>query len=266
MPLLEEIFNISKPIIGMIHLRPLPGSPSYMHFEDVLEYALTDAENLVQGGVDGLLIENFMDSPFYPQKVPPHVVSCMTIIAWEVKKRYNKPIGINVLRNDAIAALAIASSINADFIRVNVHVGCVATDQGVIQGEAYKTLRYRLLLGSNVKIFADVASKHGKLIYDPPLPQLAKDTYYRGKADALIITGPETGSEARIEELEIVKKAVPEAPILVGSGVNTDNIHKILNYADGAIVGTYFKINGIVWNPIDLGRVKEFMQKVKKLR
>jgi membrane complex biogenesis BtpA family protein len=264
--LLEEIFGVSKPIIGMIHLRSLPGSLGSIHFEDVLEYALKDAENLIQGEVDGLLIENFMDSPFYPRRVPPHIISYMTIIAWEVKKRYNKPIGINVLRNDAMAALAIASSINADFIRVNVHIGCVATDQGIIQGEAYKTLRYRLLLGSDVKIFADVASKHGKLIYEPPLPQLARDTYYRGKADALIITGPETGSEVKIEELEIVKRAVPEAPILVGSGVNTENIHKILNYADGAIVGTYFKINGIVWNSVDLERVREFMQKVRKLR
>ncbi|RLG09050.1 MAG: phosphorybosylanthranilate isomerase, partial [Thaumarchaeota archaeon] len=134
MGLVEEVFGVEKPIIGMIHLKPLPGTPGSAKLRDVLDLALKDAENLVEGGVDGLLIENLFDSPFYPDKVPPHVISSMTMIAWEIRKRYDLPIGVNILRNDSEASLAVASTIGAKFIRVNVHIGCVVTDQGIIQG------------------------------------------------------------------------------------------------------------------------------------
>ncbi|MEM3662278.1 MAG: BtpA/SgcQ family protein [Sulfolobales archaeon] len=264
--MLEEIFHVEKPIIGMVHLRSLPSSHDPSSIEEVLEAALKDAENLVYGGVDGLLIENFMDAPYYPRRVPRHVIALMSIIAWELRKKFKIPLGVNVLRNDSISSLAIASTVNADFIRVNVHIGCVVTDQGIIQGEAYKTLRYRAMLRSSVKIFADVSVKHGRQLYDVPLSQLARETYYRGRADALIITGAETGAEPSLKDLEIVRKAVPESPLLVGSGVKPDNIEKILAYADGAIVGTYFKLNGVVWNPVDPKRVKQLIDTVKRTR
>ena len=266
MGVLEEVFGVMKPIIGMIHLKSLPGTPGSTSLEDVLESALRDAENLVRGGVDGLLIENFFDSPFYPDKVPPHVISSMTVIAWEIKKRYDLPIGINVLRNDSEASLAIASTIGAKFIRVNVHIGCVVTDQGIIQGRAYQTIRYRKFLGSGVKIFADVNVKHGYTLYKVPLTQVSKDAYYRGRADALILTGPETGVEANIDDLRIVREALPEAPIFVGSGVTSDNVEAMLRYADGAIIGTYFKKNGVISNPVDPMRVRKLMEIVKRIR
>ena len=266
MEFIEEVFGVKKPIIGMIHLKPLSGTPGSTNLVDVLDSALKDAESLIQGGVDGLLIENFFDSPFYPENVPPHVVSSMTMIAWEIKKKYDLPIGINVLRNDPEASLAIASTIGAKFIRVNVHIGCVVTDQGIIQGKAYRTIRYRMLLGSDVKIFADVNVKHGYTLYKVPLTQVSKDTYYRGRADALILTGPETGAEANIDDLRAVRNALPDAPIFVGSGVNPDNVEALLRYADGAIVGTYFKRNGVVSNPVDPMRVRKLMEIVRKIR
>jgi len=266
MGVLKEIFGVVKPIIGMIHLKPLPGTPGSTSLEDVLESALRDAENLVRGGVDGLLIENFFDSPFYPERVPPHIISSMTVIAWEIRKRYDLPIGVNVLRNDSEASLAIASAIGARFIRVNVYIGCVVTDQGLIQGRAHQTIRYRELLGSDVKIFADVNVKHGYTLYRVPLPQASRDTYYRGRADALILTGPETGAEASVDDLKIVREALPDAPILVGSGVNPDNVEAMLRYADGAIVGTYFKRDGVISNPVDPTRVKKLMEIVKEIR
>lgn len=266
MGLLEEIFGVLKPIIGMVHLRPLHGTPGSTNLEDVLAYALRDAESLVEGGVDGLLVENFFDSPFYPEKVPPHIISSMTLIAWEIKKRYGLPIGINVLRNDSEASLAIASAIGGKFIRVGVHIGCVVTDQGLIQGRAHQTIRYRKLLGSDVKIFADVEVKHGYTLYRVPLAQASRDTYYRGRADALIITGPETGVEASVDDLRAVKEALPDVPLLVGSGVNPDNVEAMLRYADGAIVGTYFKRDGVVSNPVDPTRVKKLMEVVREVR
>ena len=266
MRLIEEIFGVEKPIIGMVHLKPLLGTPGFTNLRDVLDSALEDAGNLVEGGVDGLLIENFFDFPFYPDKVPPHVISSMTMIAWEIKKRYDLPIGIDVLRNDSEASLAIASTIGAKFIRVNVHVGCVVTDQGIIQGKAYQTIRYRKLLGSGVKIFADVNVKHGYTLYKVPLTQASKDAYYRGRADALILTGPETGVEANIDDLRIVREALPEAPIFVGSGVTSDNVEAMLRYVDGAIIGTYFKKDGVISNPVDPMRVRKLMEIVKRIR
>lgn len=261
-----DTFRVEKPIIGMVHLKPLPGSLNSLPFSEVLEHALEDAEALVTNDIDGLMVENFMDSPFYPRKVPPHIISSMGLIVWEIKKRFNIPVGVNVLRNDAMAAIGIACITGAEFIRVNVHIGCTVTDQGIIEGEAYKTIRYREFLKSNVKIFADIAVKHGKPLYDVPIMQLAKETYYRGRADALIITGPETGAEVSIDNLLKVREAVPDAPIIVGSGVNPSNIGILLKYSDAAIVGTYIKKNGVVRNPVDPERVRLLMKAVKELR
>ncbi|MCL7383431.1 MAG: BtpA/SgcQ family protein [Thaumarchaeota archaeon] len=260
------IFRVEKPIIGMVHLKPLPGSPNSLSFSEVLEHALEDAEALVTNEIDGLIVENFMDSPFYPRRVPPHVISSISLIAWEIKKRFSIPVGVNVLRNDAMAAIGIASIAGAEFIRVNIHIGCTVTDQGIIEGEAYRTIRYREFLKSNVKIFADIAVKHGRPLYDVPITQLARETYYRGRADALIITGPYTGAEVSIDDLLKVREAVPDAPIIIGSGVNPSNIGTLLKYADAAIVGTYIKRNGIVWNPVDPERVRLLMKVVKELR
>ena len=253
---MPKLFKVEKPVIGMVHLRPLPGSPGSPGFKEVLKWALRDAEALVGGGVDGLLVENLGDAPFYPDKVPPHVVSCMSVVVWEVRKRFDVPVGVNVLRNDVESAVAIASATGAEFVRVNVHVGCVATDQGIIQGKAHLTMRYRELLGSRVKVFADIAVKHGKPLYDVSLTQLAKDTFYRGRADALIVTGPETGAEARVEDIVEVKQAVPEAPVFVGSGVTASNVRRYLRHADGVIVGTYLKRDGMITNPVDIDRVR----------
>ncbi len=261
-----KMFKVEKPIIGMIHLKPLPGSPNSSGLENVLNYAIKDAETLVDGGIDGLLVENFMDSPFYPSRVPLHIITSMSIIVWEIRKRFSIPVGVNVLRNDAIAAIAIASMTGANFVRVNVHIGCVVTDQGIIQGKAFETIRYREFLKSDVKIFADVAVKHGKQLYDVSIRQLARDTYYRGRADALIITGRETGAEVDINDLRSVREAVPEAPIIIGSGLNPYNVNTLLKYADAAIVGTYLKKEGVVWNQVDLERVKTLMAAVKRFR
>lgn len=263
---LIEVFKVEKPIIGMAHLRPLPGSPNSPGFDEVLEYVLKDAEVLIAGDIDGLIVENFMDSPFFPKRVPPHIISSMSLIVWEIKKKFSIPVGVNVLRNDVKAGIAIASVTRAEFVRANVHIGCTVTDQGIIEGEAYKTIRYREFLKSQVMIFADLAVKHGRPLYDVPITQLAKDTYYRGRADALIITGPETGSEVNLDDIIKVREAVPEAPVIVGSGINPYNVVKLLKYSDAAIVGTYIKKNGVVWNPIDPERVKILMKAVKEIR
>lgn len=262
--MLQNIFKAKKPIIGMVSLGSLPGCRSCLGYDMVLKHALVDAEALVGGGVDGLMIENSGDTPFYPENVPPHVVSFMSIILWEIKKKHDLPVGVNVLRNDVRSAIGIASATGAEYLRANVHVGCVATDQGLIQGKAYRTIRYRSVLNSDVAILADVRVKHGKALYDAPLAQLARDTFHRGMADALIVTGPEVGVEAKLDDLIEVKKAAPQAPVLVGSGVTPMNIKKFLEHSDGAIVGTFLKKDGNISNPVDADRVRMLMRAARE--
>src|SRR5216117_4444971 len=115
-----DVFNIRKPVIAMLHVPALPGSPqNKLDFNAINDWVLRDAEALAGGGTDGLMIENFGDVPFYPRQVPPHTVAYMTALAGEVRRRFELPLGINILRNDPASALAVAAAVAADFIRVN---------------------------------------------------------------------------------------------------------------------------------------------------
>jgi len=264
-----ELFGVEKPIVGMIHLPPLPGSPRYSGrgIHDIVERALRDAKALTVGGTDGLIIENLGDAPYLKANVGPETISVMTVIAKEVMNAVDIPIGVNVLRNDAKAALAIAYSVGGKFIRVNVFTEAIVGDQGIIEACAPELIRYRQRLGAeDIKIFADVHVKHGALLTPRPIEESAKDAAYRGFADALIVTGPRTGAEPELEDLMKVKKAVPDRPVFVGSGVSEENVAKFLKNADGAIVGTSLKVDVAVDNPIDEKRVKALMAAVKELR
>lgn len=265
--MLKSIFGVKRPVMGMIHLLPLPGSPmNNLNVSKIADIALKDAHALEDGGVEGLLIENYGDTPFNKARVDPHTVSSMTVIAKEISDSVNIPIGINVLRNDAISAIAIAFAVGAKFIRVNVYTGAMITDQGIIEGDAYTIARYRKNILPDVKIFADVNVKHAAPITTEPIVQMAEDTAYRGLADALIITGRSTGKPPIIDNLIKVKKAVPDRPIFIGSGVDIDNVGEFLLHADGIIVGTSFKKEGITTNPVDGERVIGFMNVVNKSR
>ena len=219
---------------------------------------LDDAAALVEGGVDGLMLENFGDTPFYPGRVPPHVVACMTRVGREVRQRFEAPLGVNVLRNDGCGALAVAHAIGAAFIRVNVLCGARVTDQGITQGIAHELLRQRVLLdATNIRILADVNVKHSAPLGPPrPLRQEVTDLVERGGADAVIVSGEGTGEATDLTELARVKEAAGETPVLVGSGVKAETIRELLAQADGAIVGTSLKVDGIATNPVDLARVK----------
>ena len=190
-----------------------------------------------------------------------HTVAAMAIIISELRDRHPKiPIGVNVLRNDAISALAIAAVTNADFIRINVHTGAMLTDQGVMQGKAHETVRYRSVLQSDVKIFADVAVKHAVPLGQINVASIARDTYYRGLADALIVTGAGTGESTDLKQLKIVKEAVPHAKAFVGSGVTINNLAETLQCADGVIVGTSIKRDGVTTNEVDPIRVRALIK------
>jgi hypothetical protein len=257
---LAATFGTATPLVGMVHLPPLPGSPGYAGDRGALRgRALADAQTLVEEGVDAVLVENFGDAPYYPADVPSHVVAELTAVAREVGLAVDAPLGVNVLRNDAAAAVSVAAAAGGSFVRVNVHTGVRATDQGLLEGAAHETLRLRDRLDADVAILADVAVKHSGAVADRPLAQAVTETVERGKADGLVVTGPETGTAATSDHLDAVLDArddhVPEVPVFVGSGVTPATVADLLDRADGAIVGTSLKADGVTTNPVDADRV-----------
>lgn len=265
---MQGLFTTPKPVIGMVHLLPLPGSPRWSgDLGSVIDQARRDSLSLTEGGVDGLIVENFGDTPFAKGSVGPEVVAAMALVVKAVVDTVSMPVGVNVLRNDAHAALAIACIAGARFIRVNVHTGVMVTDQGIIEGDAAALLRYRRALGAeSVQIFADVLVKHAVPLGQQTLEDVARDTAYRGLADALIVSGAATSAAPRWDDVRRVKAAVPDCPVLVGSGVDIMNIEQALAVADGVIIGTGLKVDGIVEAAVDRRRVVELMDKVRSIR
>jgi membrane complex biogenesis BtpA family protein len=261
---MSQLFRRTKPIIGMLHVPPLPGSPAHsLTLGAIRDWVCRDAAALAGGGVDGLILENYGDAPFFPHRVPPHTVAFMTAIGNEIRSRFALPLGINVLRNDGISAIAVAAAVEAVFVRVNVYIGARLTDQGILEGEAHRLLRYRSLLTSPVRVFADVAVKHSAALADRPLAEEIEDTSLRGRADAIIISGSATGSETRLDDLKTAKAAAGSTPVLAGSGTTSTNAAGVLAVADGIIVGTALKEQGVSTNPVDPSRVHEFMARVR---
>jgi membrane complex biogenesis BtpA family protein len=250
--------------VGVIHLAPLAGAPNFEGDPGKIEAAaLADAEALAEGGVDALLLENYGDRPFYPGSVPAVTVAQMTALALAVRGRSGLPLGINVLRNDAASALAVAHAAGGSFIRVNVLAGARVTDQGVISGRAHELLRMRRTLGAEgIRILADVDVKHSAPLAPYPLEEEVRDVLGRGGADAVIVTGPATGEPVREEDLHRVRDAAGRAPVWVGSGVTPETIRHLAGLADGFIVGTSLKEEGRVGNPVDKARVRALRERL----
>jgi uncharacterized protein len=262
---LKQIFNTTQPIIGVVHLLPLPTSARWGgNLNAVIDRAEQEAVALVSGGVDGIIIENFFDAPFPKSQVDPAVVSAMTTIVSRLMELVSQPIGINVLRNDSLSAMAIASCTGAAFIRVNVLSGVMATDQGLIEGCAHSLLRYRRELGSNVKILADVLVKHAHPLSSSDLTTAVKETIDRGLADAVILSGVATGSPPSLEDLRLAKAAAGGVPVIVGSGADCDNITNLMQFADGAIISSSLKRQGKIENLIDPIRVSQFVEAMRQ--
>ncbi len=257
---LTQIFKTPNPVIGVVHLLPLPTSARWQgDLPAVIARAEQEATALASGGAHGLIIENFFDAPFPKSQVDPAVVSAMTLVVHRLKQLVMLPIGLNVLRNDARSALAIATCTGASFIRVNVLTGIMATDQGLIEGQAHELLRYRRELGSDVKIFADVLVKHAQPLGHPDLGAVVKDTIVRGLADGVILSGTATGEPPSVDELKIARAAAGDTPVLIGSGASIDNIFHLIQSVDGVIVSSSLKRKGQIEQPIDPIRVRDFV-------
>ncbi len=264
----RDLFGADTPLVGMVHLPALPGAPSHeLTRKELRDRVLEDAKALTTNGVDGVLVENYGDAPFYPDSVPKHVVAEMAAITRELRLTVDAPLGVNVLRNDAEAAVAVAAATGGVFIRVNVHTGSQVTDQGILEGAAHETLRLRDRLDTDVAVFADVNVKHATPVGTRERDAVVRDTIDRGLVDGLIVSGPETGEPADDEELLSVLDARDEStrdvPVFVGSGVTPDNAAELLDLADGAIVGTALKERGETANSVAPDRVRRLVETVR---
>jgi uncharacterized protein len=262
---LNQIFKTNHPIIGVVHLLPLPTSPRWGgSLKAVIDRAEQEATALASGGVDAIIVENFFDAPFAKDSVDPAVVSAMSLVVERLMHMLTLPIGINVLRNDARSALAIATCVRAQFIRVNVLTGVMATDQGLIEGQAHQLLRYRRELGSDVKILADVLVKHARPLGSPNLTTAVQETIDRGLADGVILSGWSTGSPPSLEDLELASAAANGTPVFIGSGADWENIPRLIQAADGVIVSSSLKRRGRIDQPIDPIRVSQFVEAMRR--
>lgn len=258
-------------LVGVVHLLPLPGGPRPgPGLAVVVERALRDTDALLQGGVRSAVIENFGDAPFAKADVEPHVVAGMVAIGWALRQRFGDDLqlGVNVLRNDALAALAVASVLNASFVRVNVLSGATWTDQGLIEGRARDVLQYRRQLGcgledpSPIRICGDVSVKHGVPAGETDVAELARDTALRAGADVLIVTGRHTGGPTSLDAVRRVVAAVPGHPVWVGSGVDVASVGPVVAACHGAIVGTSLHRDGDLSQPLDPTRVRQLVAAV----
>jgi uncharacterized protein len=262
---LNQIFKTLNPIIGVVHLLPLPTSPRWGgDLKAVIDRAEQEATALASGGVHGIVVENFFDAPFPKDAVDPAVVSAMTLVIHQLQQMVTLPIGVNVLRNDARSALAIAACVSAQFIRVNVLTGVMATDQGLIEGRAHELLRYRRELGCDVKILADVLVKHARPLGTPNLTTAVQETIQRGLADGVILSGWATGSPPTLEDLELASAAAKGTPVFIGSGASWENIPQLIQAADGVIVSSSLKRRGQIEQAIDPNRVSQFVEAMQR--
>jgi uncharacterized protein len=246
----------NKLLLGVVHLRPLPGAPRWQgDLDAVLAAAVADARAYQRGGADALVLENFGDVPFTRGSVGPETVAALAAAGRAVRQAVKLPLGFNVLRNDARAALALCAACAGTFIRVNVHSGAMVTDQGLIEGQAFETLRYRRAVCPGVQILADVHVKHAVPLGALSIAIAARDTVERGLADALIISGTGTGVAAELADVQAVRAACPHTPLLIGSGISAGNAATYLRWADALIVGTSLKRGGDVAQPVDARRV-----------
>lgn len=257
---LEEIFKTKKPvIIGDIHLPPLPGSPKYdtnCKIKDFLDFALREAKIYAENGFDGIIIENFGDAPYYAERVGPEVVATMACIVSNIVKEIDIPIGIQVMRNDPIAAISIAHTCGGKFIRVES-----------LRERSYEIQNFRKIIGAeDIKILADIKAVD---LDAKSIENLAEELAYHELADGIIIStgipGPSGKSvDAMIVERVKKKRALVNVPVLVAGGINKNNVQDYLKICDGIIVASSLRVNGISTNPLDPERVKEFMENVTK--
>lgn len=247
-------------LIGMVHLRPLPGAPRYDgDFGGVIDAAGEDARRLGRAGFEAVIVENLGDAPYFAEDVPAITVAAMTRVVAAVAGVARVPVGVNVLRNDAMAAMAVAAAGGASFIRVNVLSGVMHTDQGTITGRAAELARLRAAIAPQVEVLADVFVKHATAPPGLTIERAALDLWERSGADGIVVSGSGTGLPLDRSRLAAVRAAIPDAPLYAGSGVDPATVASLLEVCAGVIVGTAIKEGGVTTAPVDEIRAKQLV-------
>ena len=252
-------------IYGVVHLKSLPGSPgNYLPLDEIIELAQEDINNLIFGGVDGIIIENFGDTPFVKDDISKRTLASFTTVVENIEYDRDIKVGINVLRNDGISALSIAEATKADFVRINVLNNVMMyTDQGMIEGKAHEIAQFKNSLNKEIEIYADVFVKHAVPPEGSKIENHTEELIYRAGADVVIVTGDGTGHEINIEDLNKVRDIVPQGKLAIGSGVNQENIEQYIDLADILIIGTNFKVDQDVSKRVDQRSVEQLIQMIK---
>jgi len=252
-------------VYGVVHLKSLPGSSgNYLTLDEIIELAQEDVNSLLFGGVDGLIIENFGDIPFTKDDVSKRTIASFTKVVENIEYDRDVKVGINVLRNDGIAALSIAEATNADFVRINVLNNVMMfTDQGIIEGKANEIAKFKNTLNKDIDIYADVFVKHAVPPEGSKIENHTEELIERAGADVVIVTGDGTGHQIDIEDLSKVRDIVPQGRLAIGSGVNEENIDDYVGLADILIVGTSFKVDQDVSKRVDQRSVEQLIQMIK---
>lgn len=260
------LFTQSKPVIGVIHVGALPGTPrSTQTVAELITSAKREAMLYRDGGVNGLMIENMHDVPYLRAEVGPEIVAAMTAIGSEVKTVSGLPVGIQILAGANIEAMAVAHAANLDFIRAEAYAYAHVADEGFIQSSAAKLLRYRrMIVATRVEVWADVKKKHSAhaITADVGLGMTAETVEFMG-ADCVIVTGNVTGEAPKAPDVREAKSHC-RLPVFLGSGISADNIDEFFDEADGFIIGSHFKVDGHWAGMVDQKRVERFMAKVRK--
>lgn len=264
---LQDVFKVQKPIIAMCHLQAMPGDPGFDAaggMQKVVDLARKDLHALQDGGVDGVMFSNEFSLP-YLTTVRTETVAAMARVIGELKSEIRIPYGVNCLW-DPIASLDLAMAVDGKFIR-EIISGVYASDFGLWNTNTGETARHRMAIGAqNVKMLFNIVPEAAKYLADRSISDIARSTEFNHHPDALCVSGLTAGSETDTQVLKLAKDAVKHTPILCNTGCNKDNIVRQLSVADGAVVATTFKYNGIFENAVDISRVKEFMDTVKAFR
>ncbi|CDD06769.1 putative uncharacterized protein [Dorea sp. CAG:317] len=269
---ISKIFPKEKPVIGMVHLRPLPGSPAYdpsiMNMDKIIEIAVDEAKKLEACGVDGVQVENMWDIPYLQGKnIGSDTVAALAVGVHAVKNAVNIPVGVECHMNGADHALACAVASSAKWVRVFEWCNAFISQSGYIEAIGGKLARDRSRLhAGEVAFLCDVNVKHGShyIIHDRSVEEQAMDIEAQD-GDAVIVTGFDTGMPPTVERVKACKDKIA-LPVFLGSGISKENARELLKCADGAIVGSYFKEEGNWKKPIDVNRTLTFMKEVEKLR
>ncbi len=260
--LLHDLFGTSKPVIAMLHARALPGRPRHdaaPGLKQIKDALARDLDILQQAGVDGLLFCNEADLP-YQLSTGPEIAAAMAALIGELRARIHRPFGVDIVW-DPVASLSVARAAGGSFVR-EVVTGVYESDLGVMR-PAFGDLK----AAQDIKTFANITPE-----FASPLASKGRTTQDRARAaaflgvDAVLITGPVTGLPTSLEDLNAVKAAIPGTPVLASTGVTADTVNQTLHIADGVIVGTHLKRDGVTWNPVDPDRATAFMAAATKAR